>query len=124
NSDLVCLQSHIYFRAIVEQLTGPPANKLQSYELTEEQWLLAGAVEEVLLLFQNLTDLFSQAEVPLIVEALPMLEVLEVALEGAREDADAPNVVCVAAQAALLLLDKYSVFTNECELYQIAIGKL
>ncbi|TFK37883.1 hypothetical protein BDQ12DRAFT_607000, partial [Crucibulum laeve] len=59
------------------------------------------------------TYLFSQAEVPLMVEALPMLEVLEVALE----DADAPNVVHVAAQAALLLLDKYSVLTNECELY-------
>ena len=37
-------------------------------------------------------------------------------------DVELPNVIQVAVQAALLLIDKYSIFTSDCELYQIAIG--
>jgi hypothetical protein len=68
--------------------------------------------------------MFSQAEVPLIVDAVPMLEVIELSLAAVKEDPDKelPNVTHVAGQAALLLLNKYSVFTAECEVYQIAIG--
>ena len=61
---------------------------------------------------------------PLIVDAVPMLEAIEESMVAVRDDDDAelPNVIRVAAQAALLLIDKYSVFTNDCELHQIAIG--
>lgn len=61
---------------------------------------------------------------PLIVDAVPMLEAIEESMVAVRDDGDAelPNVVRIAAQAALLLIDKYSIFTSDCELYQIAIG--
>lgn len=61
---------------------------------------------------------------PLIVDAVPMLEAIEESMVAVRDDSDAelPNVVRIAAQAALLLIDKYSIFTSDCELYQIAIG--
>jgi hypothetical protein len=67
---------------------------------------------------------FSRAEVPLIVEALPMLDAIEEALVHIRDDEeeDLPNVIRVAAHAALLLLDKYFSLTDECEVYRIAIG--
>ena len=61
---------------------------------------------------------------PLIVDAVPMLEAIEESMVAVRDDSDAelPNVVRIAAQSALLLIDKYSIFTSDCELYQIAIG--
>jgi hypothetical protein len=39
------------------------------------------------------------------------------------EDDELPNVVRVAAQAVLLLIDKYYTLMKDCELYTIAIGK-
>lgn len=75
-------------------------------------------------IFDGPTKLFSQSQVPLIVDAVPILEAIEESMVAVRDDDDAelPNVVRVAAQAALLLIDKYSIFTSDCELYQIAIG--
>jgi hypothetical protein len=62
--------------------------------------------------------------VPLIVDSVPMLEAIEESMVVVQDDnySELPNVIWVAAQAALLLIDKYSVFTSDCELYQIAIG--
>lgn len=53
-----------------------------------------------------------------------MLDDLEATMVNIRqaETAALPNIIRVAAQAALLLIDKYFSLTNECELYQIAIG--
>jgi len=48
NSDLSCLDAHVYFRPVVEQLTASSANKLKAYRLTEKQWELAEEVQEAL----------------------------------------------------------------------------
>jgi hypothetical protein len=55
-----------------------------------------------------------------------MLDSLERALINVRDQTygDLPNVIRVAAQAGLLLIEKYFTLTEECELYQIAIGML
>jgi hypothetical protein len=39
------------------------------------------------------------------------------------EESELPNVVCVAAQVVLLLINKYYTLMKDCELYIIAIGK-
>ena len=39
------------------------------------------------------------------------------------EDSELTNVVQVAAQAVLLLIDKYYTLIKDCELYVISIGK-
>ena len=39
------------------------------------------------------------------------------------DDSELPNVVCVAAQAVLLLINKYYSLMKDCKLYVIAIGK-
>jgi hypothetical protein len=63
--------------------------------------------------------------VPLIADVLPMLDSIEKSMTLVRDDDDSelPNVVRVAAQAALLLIDKYYSLMKDCELYVIAIGK-
>lgn len=62
---------------------------------------------------------------PLIADVLPMLDSIEKSMTLVRDDDDSelPNVVRVAAQAALLLIDKYYSLMKDCELYVIAIGK-
>jgi hypothetical protein len=76
--------------------------------------------------------LFSQSQVPLIADVLPMLDSIEQSMKLVRDhipdeededDPSVPNVVRVAAQAVLLLIDKYYSLMKDCELYVIAIGK-
>jgi len=49
NSDLECLLTHMHFKDIVEQLTAVTTNGLQTYHLTEEQWLTSADIQEILL---------------------------------------------------------------------------
>jgi hypothetical protein len=48
NSDLTCLDAHLYFRSPVKQLTGAAINKLQAYRLSDEQWNLAETLSAIL----------------------------------------------------------------------------
>ncbi|TFK34202.1 hypothetical protein BDQ12DRAFT_700513 [Crucibulum laeve] len=112
NSDCACLESHLHFKTIVQELTIVPSNGLKAYELSPKQWAMAADVLDVLQLFNDFTNLFSQSEVPLVVDAVPM-EILEKSLIAV--------FIWVAAQASLLLIHKYSIFTTDCELYHIAI---
>jgi hypothetical protein len=48
NSDLACLDAHLYFRSPIEQLTGAAVNKLQAYRLSEDQWNLAETLSAIL----------------------------------------------------------------------------
>ncbi|KAF8960256.1 hypothetical protein BDZ97DRAFT_1666176, partial [Flammula alnicola] len=123
NSDLACLMSHFHFKEIVEQLTSISSLKLKSYRLSAEQWKMAEDVREVLLLFDAPTKIFSSAEVPLIVDVIPTLEEIREGLIGARDDDanDVSNVVKIACQASILLIDKYSTFAQDCDIYLIAI---
>ena len=76
-------------------------------------------------MFEEPTKLFSQSQVPLIADVLPMLDSIEksMTLVHDNEDRELPNVVRVAAQAVLLLIDKYYSLMKDCELYVIAIGE-
>ncbi|KAI0246221.1 hypothetical protein BJV78DRAFT_1277267 [Lactifluus subvellereus] len=123
NSDLTCLEAHVHFKNVIQQLTGVATNKLQAYRLSDQQWDLADDLIEALMIFDAPTKLFLQSQVPLIVDAVPMLEEIEESMVAVRDadDEKLPTVIRVAAQAALLLIDKYSIFTSDCELYQIAI---
>lgn len=49
NSDLTCLEAHIYFKNAIQQLTGVATNKLQAYRLSDKQWELADDLVEVLM---------------------------------------------------------------------------
>ncbi len=48
NSDFDCLDAHIFFKDIVQAMTGVRANKLTAYRLTDEQWELSDEILEVL----------------------------------------------------------------------------
>lgn len=52
-----------------------------------------------------------------------MLEELEFSLSKIRDDATLPNVIRIAAIAALIVVGKYYALTDDCEVYRIAISK-
>lgn len=66
---------------------------------------------------------FSRSQAPLVAESLPTLTDLQSALGRARDDAELPRVIRVAAHAAQLVAEKYNALSDECEVYKIAIGK-
>ena len=146
NSDLTCLDAHVYLKNPVQQLTAAAVNKLQKYRLTDQQWNLAEDLVDVLAaciiivhmvctlyslvfqIFEGPTKLFSKAEVPLVADTIPMLEDLEQCMVAVRDQAKGqlPNSIRVAAQASLLIIDKYfsPLQMIGCEVYQIPIGML
>ncbi|KAJ2928986.1 hypothetical protein H1R20_g8111, partial [Candolleomyces eurysporus] len=138
NSDLACLCSHLVFKQVVVSMTG--RSELSSYHLSPLQWDLLRDLIDVLQnmqLFERLTELFSRPDVPLIVEVYPMLLKLEKSLtalcddtlpapaddeSGDDDNLNTDPVFCVAAQASLLMIEKYRELLDECEIYAIAIA--
>ncbi|KAJ7841983.1 hypothetical protein B0H13DRAFT_1648942 [Mycena leptocephala] len=118
NSDLACLAAHVQFEIPVKQLT---CDGLTEYALSESQWKLAKQLCEVLEIFEDITRLFSRAEVPFVYEVIPMLENLEDQLTNIRNDASLPDVIRIAAIAALIVVGKYYALTDDTEVYRIAI---
>ena len=59
----------------------------------------------------------------MIYEVIPMLEQLEHSMTCVREATQEPNIICIAAEAALLMIGKYYALTDENEVYRIAIGR-
>lgn len=84
--------------------------------------------------------MFSKPDVPLIVDVYPLLLRLKRALTAVRDDTlpeenwevdehgdpippePTDPVFRVAAQASLLMMDKYWALLDECEIYSIAMG--
>ncbi|QRV77422.1 hAT family dimerization protein [Ceratobasidium sp. AG-Ba] len=77
----------------------------------------------VLEIFKERTKHFSRAEVPLLHETLPELALMRSELEAVCDDStDMSPVTRVAAQAALLVYEKYiGKMTTESEMYYIAV---
>ncbi|KAJ7609204.1 hypothetical protein DFH06DRAFT_1017376 [Mycena polygramma] len=121
NCDFTCLEAHTILRGPVEQLTATSELKLSSFRLTDAQWELSEEVTNVLSLFDEMTQYFSQAETPLISDTIGALEDLISALENVWDDDEASNVVRVASCAAVMVAKKYFSLNDECEVYAIAI---
>ncbi|KAJ6507332.1 hypothetical protein C8R47DRAFT_1037152 [Mycena vitilis] len=121
NCDFTCLEAHTILRGPVEQLTATSELKLSSFRLTDAQWKLSEEVTDVLSLFDEMTQYFSQAETPLISDTIGALQDLITALEKVREDEEASNVVRVASCAAVMVAKKYFSLNEDCEVYAIAI---
>ncbi|KAF8997220.1 hypothetical protein BDQ17DRAFT_1329545 [Cyathus striatus] len=125
NSDFQCLVSYMYFRKEVEQITAATDNDLTEYQLTPTQWGIVKDLIDALEIFKDATDLFSQKEVPLIMDVLPIFFDIQYSLTGLLEDKknNIQPLLKVAAKAALLMIDKYTLLTTESEVYYIAIDR-
>lgn len=86
--------------------------------------ILKSLLITIVQLLEDVTLIFSHQDVPLVVDVIPALEKLRDEFCGARDDKEntVSDIVRVACQASIFLIDKYSVFTGENEIYLIAIG--
>jgi len=73
-------------------------------------------------IFDDITNLFSCADVPLVHEVMPMLMLLREQLEKIRNASELPKVIHIAAIASLLVVEKYSKLSELSEVYRIAMG--
>ncbi|KAF5347263.1 hypothetical protein D9756_009877 [Leucocoprinus leucothites] len=107
----------------VGTMTGISDNNLTQYWLSADQWKIVTDLLPVLEIFKEATDLFSKAEVPLIVDAFPLLLDIRTYLVNVCEDDDdeLSPIIRIAAQAAILMVNKYVTLCEECEIYFIAI---
>ena len=62
----------------------------------------------------------------MIVDVLPCLKDLREGLIAAQDDEehDVSNIIQVPCQAAILVIDKYSLYVDSCDLYIFAIGNI
>lgn len=81
------------------------------------------SLADSLQIFEDVTLLFSKAEVPLVYEVIPLLEALEDELTNLRDDATMPDVIRIAAIAALIVVGKYYALSDDTEVYRIAISE-
>jgi hypothetical protein len=75
------------------------------------------------MIVNDISDQFSQAEVPLAYEVIPMFEGLERELQNLQNDCEVPDMIHIAAQAALIMVGKYYALTDDCEVYRISISE-
>ena len=52
-----------------------------------------------------------------------MPEGLEHELQNLQNDCEVPDVIRIAAQAALIMVSKYYALTDDCEVYRISISE-
>ncbi|KAF9002270.1 hypothetical protein BDQ17DRAFT_1178072, partial [Cyathus striatus] len=123
NSDFTCLSSHLLFQREIQQITAITEYKLKAYCLSDRQWDMVENLVDVLNIFKEATDLFSQDKVPLIMETLPIFHDLKLSLECLSDEVPKlPAVMRVATHASLLVLEKYMTLTRESEIYYITTG--
>jgi len=73
-------------------------------------------------IFEDITTLFSCADVPLVHKVVPMLTQLEEQLENVCDTSDLLKVIRIAAIASLLVVEKYSKLSDLSEVYRITMG--
>jgi len=71
-----------------------------------------------------MTQIFQQAQVPLIIEVIPAFEALQQELKAMSNYIGLPAICHVAAHAGWLVGQKYIQLLGECEAYVISIGEL
>ncbi|KAF9234388.1 hypothetical protein BU15DRAFT_79069 [Melanogaster broomeanus] len=116
------MKTHLEFKEAIKILTGKEKLGLEAFALSREQWKIAEDLASVLELFNNLTLRFSQANVPLVYEVIPMLECLEHSMTLVRDASNELSVIRIAAEAALIMIGKYYALTDDNEVYRIAIA--
>ncbi|KAH7101073.1 hypothetical protein BKA62DRAFT_608870, partial [Auriculariales sp. MPI-PUGE-AT-0066] len=124
NTDHACLGAHIKLREAVVDLTGDENYDLAKYALTDVQWQLASELHQELTMFDRLTHILSESEVPLAHQTLPLYEELMAQLKKLQHNVKRSPVLRVAAIATMAIVNKYLGRAEKTEVHRIAIAML
>ncbi|QRW24601.1 hAT family dimerization protein [Rhizoctonia solani] len=109
-------------------MTSRPAFKLSSYGMSQVQWDMLKECTECLEIFEEPTLIHSQKGIALIHEVIPHMLLMKhrlIRIRDAIHDAETEQppqlVACVAAVAAIQVIDKYLKLLEGADIYWLAI---
>ncbi|KAI0070265.1 hypothetical protein K474DRAFT_1609013, partial [Panus rudis PR-1116 ss-1] len=115
------LMSYHALRIAIEKLIEVRDLKLSALRLTPEEWQLSSDLCDMLAPVHEVTKVFQQRDVPLIVDVIPAYNQLQRDFQAMADCEDLPNVCRVAAYSGYLMTRKYYKRTDECDAYVISI---
>ncbi|CAE6488191.1 unnamed protein product [Rhizoctonia solani] len=123
NTELISIRGHVQRRAAVKLLTADRELPLKRFQLTDAQWELGEQLVVELKAFERLTQLFSETQVPLIHQVIPVLLKLRDRLYGTigKSDQQIHPLLRVASHAALKVFDKYMRLFEDASIYWVAL---
>ncbi|QRV85677.1 hAT family dimerization protein [Ceratobasidium sp. AG-Ba] len=119
NTDYECLLSHQELKTCVEMQTAESENDLRNLSLDNDQWNLLDQLVYVLQIFKEATDLFSQSEVPMVHEVVPIFVQMRQRLELAHDDTEHNLHPLIGAAAHSSLMVFFEVFRTFSLLFDL-----
>ncbi|KAJ7855970.1 hypothetical protein B0H14DRAFT_3644873 [Mycena olivaceomarginata] len=95
--------------------------KLRQYTFSGEEWTILEQLEQILEAFILATEKISQAEVALVFEVIPLIDKFTTIFGQMIDNTSLHIAICHAANTGLIVLNKYYSFTDDSEIYQIAM---
>ncbi|KIJ90205.1 hypothetical protein K443DRAFT_37414, partial [Laccaria amethystina LaAM-08-1] len=114
------LQFALAYRTPLDGLTGIREMKLRSYELSEEEWKIAGQLAGVLDIFKQAT-LFFSAQTPNLSKVIPAMDYIDKHLASGAVNAKYLPSIRASMLLGKQLLNKYYNMTDHSEVYRIAM---
>lgn len=139
-SDVQLIRSFLALRKAINALTSDGDLKLGAFKLTDEDWVLASHLYDMLTVcahhvylqtcahsrcqcIETLTKQFQQTGVPLIIDVIPAFLELQGQLDYmTRPESALPTICRVAVHAGLLVSREYFDKFSGCQAYAFAIG--
>ncbi|TDL13115.1 hypothetical protein BD410DRAFT_735692 [Rickenella mellea] len=127
NSVAVALERAIYLQPALDKLTvmdqfnTSRGTKLKKYKLSKEEWEVLKQLNPILQYFLEATERISRSSVPLLHEAIPIIDVLTETLDKAAADTLLLPAVRSAMARGRKILDKYYGKTDESIMYRCAM---
>ncbi|KAJ7353508.1 hypothetical protein DFH08DRAFT_956573 [Mycena albidolilacea] len=94
---------------------------LVKYTFSGEEWTILEQLEDILKTFIAATEKISKAEVALVFEVIPLIDKFTTMFGHMIDDTTLHISICHAANTALTVLNKYYSFTDDSEIYRIAM---
>ncbi|KAJ7716708.1 ribonuclease H-like domain-containing protein, partial [Mycena metata] len=95
--------------------------KLRQYTFSGEEWTILEQLEEILEIFIVATEKVSQAEVALVFEVIPLIDKFTSMFGEMIDNTSLHTAIRHAANTGLAVLNKYYSFTDDSEIYRIAM---
>lgn len=107
----------------IKRLVAVPNLDLQKYTMCSEEWTMTRSLQPLLRAFLALTLKFSQSNVPLISEVIPMMDQLTTGIDHLRASHKIHPMVRYAAALTQQMVNKLYSKSDESWIYRVAIGE-
>ncbi|KAF8137922.1 hypothetical protein K438DRAFT_1622902, partial [Mycena galopus ATCC 62051] len=122
NSHAHCMLRIIDRQDVVSMMCSDRDLKLRQYTFSGEEWTILEQLEQILEAFILATEKISQAEVALVFEVIPLIDKFTIIFGQMIDNTSLHIAIRHAANTGLAVLNKYYSFTDDSEIYRIAMS--